>query len=77
MAAPVTDNGFDGLSKCDVSAFKPNWSKVRECCLKNMGGSDDGNVPKSLHCTLNIEMEGPFRKCVKDLGYASVVECEY
>ncbi|KAG0205299.1 hypothetical protein BGX28_003053 [Mortierella sp. GBA30] len=68
---------FDGNSKCDVSAFKPDWSKINNCCLKNMGGSDESKLPKRLHCVLPINKEGRFRKCVKDLGYSSVVECVY
>ncbi|KAJ2963239.1 hypothetical protein NQZ79_g1736 [Umbelopsis isabellina] len=66
---------FDGNSKCDVKGFKISFSKVNECCLKKTGGSyfhDD-----TLTCTLPIKKEGPFRKCVKDLGFATSVDCDY
>ncbi|KAG0084004.1 hypothetical protein BGZ92_010288 [Podila epicladia] len=76
-AAPAPDAAFDGNSKCTISAFKPSWSKLNECCLKNMGGSDFEKEKKRLNCRLPIGNEGPMRKCVKDLGYASVVDCDY
>lgn len=69
------DKGFDGNAKCDVMGFKISFSQVTDCCLKKMGGSyfhDD-----TLTCTLPIKKEGPFRKCVKDLGFATSVDCDY
>ncbi|KAG0230220.1 hypothetical protein BGW42_001087 [Actinomortierella wolfii] len=67
--------GFDGNSKCEVQGFKIGPTKIVNCCLKNMGGSDiQGKVIK---CTLPIGKEGWFRKCVKDTGYATVVDCDY
>ncbi|KAF9369162.1 hypothetical protein CPC16_004710, partial [Podila verticillata] len=82
MAAPASapapaPDAFDGNSKCEISAFKPSWSSITECCLKNMGGSDFDKKKNHLSCTLPIGNEGLMRKCVKDLGYASVVECDY
>ncbi|KAF9291716.1 hypothetical protein BGZ88_006770 [Linnemannia elongata] len=75
MAAPATTAGaFDGNSKCVISAFKPSWSKINDCCLKNMGGSDFDKKKNHLNCRLPIGREGYMRKCVKDLHYASVVE---
>ncbi|KAG0248697.1 hypothetical protein BG011_009996 [Mortierella polycephala] len=63
---------FDGNSKCQVQGFKISFTKVNECCLRNMGGSDFKD--RTLFCTLPIGKEGYFRKCVKDLGYATVVD---
>ncbi|KAF9384370.1 hypothetical protein BGX21_001318, partial [Mortierella sp. AD011] len=63
MAAP---RPFDGNSKCEVQGFKISFTKVKECCLRNMGGSDFKD--RTLFCKLPIGDEGPFRKCVKDLG---------
>ncbi|KAG2171647.1 hypothetical protein INT43_008373 [Umbelopsis isabellina] len=67
--------GWDGNAKCDVKGFKISFQKVTDCCLKKNGGSwfhDD-----TLTCTLPIRKEGPFRKCVKDLGFATAVDCDY
>ncbi|CAM0141663.1 unnamed protein product [Umbelopsis sp. WA50703] len=66
---------FDGNAKCDVQGFKISFSKVTECCLKNVGGSYFHD--NTLTCTLPISKEGPFRKCVKDLGFATSVDCDY
>ncbi|KAG0036527.1 hypothetical protein BGZ82_004093 [Podila clonocystis] len=78
LAAPTYEaKAFDGNSKCVISAFKPSWSKINECCLKNMGGSEFDKKKNHLKCKLPISREGPMRKCVKDLGYASVVDCDY
>ncbi|KAF9402768.1 hypothetical protein BGZ76_007253, partial [Entomortierella beljakovae] len=62
------DDEFDGNSKCEVHGYKMSFSKVINCCLKNMGGSDYDD--KAVYCTLHISNEGPFRKCVFDLRYA-------
>ncbi|KAF9367743.1 hypothetical protein CPB97_005366, partial [Podila verticillata] len=77
--APVTDAHakFDGNSKCSISGFKPSFSKINECCLKNMGGSDFDKKKNALKCRLPIGREGPMRKCIKGLGYATVVNCEH
>jgi hypothetical protein len=72
MAAP---RPFDGNAKCEVQGFKINYSKVTDCCLKNVGGSNFKD--STVYCTLPIGKEGYFRKCVKDLGYATSVDCEY
>lgn len=80
MAAPAptpAPDTFDGNSKCEISAFRPSWTEITECCLQNMGGSDFDKKKNHLKCRLPIGNEGPMRKCVKDLGYASVVECDY
>ncbi|KAG0329243.1 hypothetical protein BG000_000141 [Podila horticola] len=77
VAAPTPDASFDGNSKCEISAFRPSWTKISECCLKNMGGSDFDKEKNHLKCRLPIGNEGLMRKCVKDLGFASVVECDY
>ncbi|KAF9367257.1 hypothetical protein CPB97_006012, partial [Podila verticillata] len=37
MAAPApAPDTFDGNSKCRISAFRPSWTNINECCLKNM-----------------------------------------
>ncbi|KAG0022067.1 hypothetical protein BGZ81_008691 [Podila clonocystis] len=80
LAAPThedKDKAFDGNSKCVISAFKPSWTKINNCCLKHHGGSEFDKVKNNLKCKLPIKREGPMRKCVKDLGYASVVNCDY
>ncbi|KAG0096250.1 hypothetical protein BGZ93_004834 [Podila epicladia] len=84
MAAPgaseVSDaalSKFDGNSKCSISGFRPSFSKINDCCLKNMGGSDVDKKKSILKCRLPIGREGPMRKCVKDLGFATVVNCDY
>ncbi|KAG0352304.1 hypothetical protein BG005_008252 [Podila minutissima] len=77
IAAPAPDADFDGNSKCTISAFKPSWSKLNECCLQNMGGSDFDKEKRRINCRLPIGNEGSMRKCVKDLGFASVVDCDY
>ncbi|KAG0352306.1 hypothetical protein BG005_008254 [Podila minutissima] len=47
MAAPgtpevseVTRSKFDGNSKYSISGFRPSFSKIDECCLRNAGGYD-------------------------------------
>ncbi|KAF9210887.1 hypothetical protein BGZ59_008802 [Podila verticillata] len=77
--APITDARakFDGDSKCSISGFKPSFSKINECCLKNMGGSHFDKKKNALKCRLPIGREGPMRKCVKGLGFATVVNCDY
>ncbi|KAF8949052.1 hypothetical protein BGZ52_006183 [Haplosporangium bisporale] len=76
-SAPVADAALSGDSKCSISGFKPSFSKINECCLKNMGGSDFDKKKNVLKCRLPIGREGPMRKCVKDLGFATVVNCDY
>ncbi|KAK3806542.1 MAG: hypothetical protein JOS17DRAFT_822869 [Linnemannia elongata] len=63
MAAPAasTAAAFDGNSKCEISAFRPSWTKLNECCLKNMGGSDFDKQKNHLNCRLPIGKEGPMR----------------
>ncbi|KAF9127343.1 hypothetical protein BG015_004556 [Linnemannia schmuckeri] len=73
--AMAASRPFDGNSRCKVQGFKVAPSMVEPCCLKNMGGSDRQN--RILHCKLPIRREGLFRKCVYDLGYATVVDCDY
>ncbi|KAI1297791.1 hypothetical protein EDD11_006924 [Mortierella claussenii] len=75
--AMAAAGNYDGNSKCQVSGFKPSFSKIEKCCLDLMGGSNFDKDHRRLGCTLPIKNEGPFRKCVKDLGYATVVDCEY
>ncbi|KAF9313584.1 hypothetical protein BGZ91_006256 [Linnemannia elongata] len=76
-AAPHADDTFDGNAKCEISAFRPSWSKINDCCLNNMGGSDFDQEKNHLNCRLPINNEGFLRKCVKDLGFAAAVECDY
>ncbi|KAG0366390.1 MAG: hypothetical protein J3R72DRAFT_445127 [Linnemannia gamsii] len=76
-APEAAHSKFDGNSKCSISGFKPSFSKIEDCCLKNMGGSDFNKKKRSLKCKLPIGREGRMRKCVKDLGYATVVTCDY
>ncbi|KAF9931593.1 hypothetical protein FBU30_009866 [Linnemannia zychae] len=75
MAAPTDKPKFDGNSKCEIHGFKYNPPQIVNCCLKNMGGADQ--QPKFIKCTLPIGREGYMRKCVKDLGFATVVDCVY
>ncbi|KAF9586159.1 hypothetical protein BGW38_009156 [Lunasporangiospora selenospora] len=72
MAAP---RPFDGNSRCEVQGFKYSPPSVIECCLKHMGGSDFKK--DTVFCKLPIGREGRFRKCVRDLGFATVVDCHY
>ncbi|ORX80803.1 hypothetical protein K493DRAFT_320813 [Basidiobolus meristosporus CBS 931.73] len=65
----------DVNSKCEVTGFKISFGKIKECCLNNMGGSDFKG--KYLICTLPTGKEGYFRRCVKRLGYATTIDCEY
>ncbi|KAF9402813.1 hypothetical protein BGZ94_004804 [Podila epigama] len=77
-AAPTTASyEFDGNSKCQIAGFKISFSKVTECCLKNMGGSEFDGKKRVVNCVLPIGREGRMRKCVKDLGYATAVDCYY
>ncbi|KAF9312916.1 hypothetical protein BG003_005803 [Podila horticola] len=76
--APVAAHPkFDGNSKCSISGFRPSFTKIKECCLKNKGGSDFDRKKNALKCKLPISHEGPMRKCVKGLGFATVVDCDY
>ncbi|KAF9210885.1 hypothetical protein CPC16_011458 [Podila verticillata] len=75
LAAPSLK--FDGNSKCVISGFRPAWSKINECCLQNMGGSEFDPIKNNLRCTLPIGREGPMRRCVRSLGFATVVDCDY
>ncbi|KAG0352305.1 hypothetical protein BG005_008253 [Podila minutissima] len=76
VAIEAARSKFDGNSKYSISGFRPSFSKINECCLKNTGGSDF-DKKNTLKCRLPIGREGPMRKCVKDLGFASVVNCDY
>ncbi|KAF9981592.1 hypothetical protein BGZ79_006095, partial [Entomortierella chlamydospora] len=58
-----------------VQGFKISFTKAKECCLSNMGGSEFKD--RTLFCKLPIGDEGLFRKCVKDLGFATIVDCHY
>ncbi|KAG0096249.1 hypothetical protein BGZ93_004833 [Podila epicladia] len=71
------DHHYGGRSKCTIGAFKPSWSKIAKCCHKYKGGSDFDKDKNYLKCKLPIYYEGYMRKCVKNLGYASVVDCYY
>ncbi|CAO3574835.1 unnamed protein product [Mortierella alpina] len=64
----------DDMSACTISGFKVNPSKISDCCLQNEGGAQAG-TPQG--CNLYIDSEGKFRRCVKDLGYATTVDCDY
>ncbi|KAG0041404.1 hypothetical protein BGZ83_001856 [Gryganskiella cystojenkinii] len=78
LAAPAANNKkpFDGNSRCETQGFKVGPPKITECCLKNMGGSElvEGKIFK---CKLPIGREGQLRKCIKDLGFATVTDCTY
>ncbi|ORX80802.1 hypothetical protein K493DRAFT_320812 [Basidiobolus meristosporus CBS 931.73] len=65
----------DVNSTCEVVGFKVDFNEVMECCLKHSGGSN--SLEDRLICTLPTLREGFFRRCVKRLGYATTVECEY
>ncbi|KAF9937833.1 hypothetical protein BGZ75_006883 [Mortierella antarctica] len=68
---------FDGNAKCRASVFRTGFAQLNECCLKNMGGSDFDDKKRVLTCTLPISKEGNFRKCCKDTGMATSVDCDY
>lgn len=68
---------FDGNSKCRASVFKTGFAKLNKCCLENTGGSDFDAKARVLKCTLPISKEGLFRKCCKDTGMATSVDCDY
>lgn len=69
------NNGWNGNAKCDVKGYRINFGRVKDCCLRTNGGSWFHH--DTLTCTLPIKKEGPFRKCVKNLGYATSVDCDY
>ncbi|KAF9964240.1 hypothetical protein BGZ70_006727 [Mortierella alpina] len=64
----------DDMSVCTINGFKVNPSKISDCCLQNAGGAQAG-APQG--CNLNVADEGKFRRCVKDLGFATTVDCDY
>ncbi|KAF9568876.1 hypothetical protein EC968_002810 [Mortierella alpina] len=72
-----TPRPFDGNSKCRASVFRTGFAKLNECCLQNMGGSKFNDKERYLACTLPISKEGNFRKCCKDTGMATSVDCDY
>ncbi|KAG0260961.1 hypothetical protein BGZ95_004323 [Linnemannia exigua] len=77
MAAPTTPVAYaDGNAKCEVSAFRPDWSKITKCCLDNTGGSNFDRDDNELQCTLPLGKLPMFVKCVKGLGYASTIDCD-
>ncbi|KAF9300388.1 hypothetical protein BGZ74_007932 [Mortierella antarctica] len=56
MAAPgtpevseATRSKFDGNSKYSISGFRPSFSKIDECCLRNAGGYDFDMEESTLH----------------------------
>ncbi|KAF9275388.1 hypothetical protein BGZ68_010831, partial [Mortierella alpina] len=62
------------MAACTIEGFKINNSKVGECCLSSNGGYQDETVQG---CNLYIDHEGRFRRCIKNLGFATTVDCEY
>ncbi|KAF9568880.1 hypothetical protein EC968_002814 [Mortierella alpina] len=64
----------DDMSKCTINGFKVDPIKISDCCLNNNGGAQNGS-PQG--CNLNTNDEGKFRRCVKDLGYATTIDCDY
>ncbi|KAG0371956.1 hypothetical protein BGX24_000946, partial [Mortierella sp. AD032] len=78
MAAAITpDAAADGNVKCEVGAFRPNWGKITECCLNNMGGSNFDKKDNEAQCTLPLGKIPAYVTCVKGLGYASSIECDF
>lgn len=60
------------MSVCKINGFKVDPAKISACCLKNGGGAQSG-TPQG--CNLNIQSEDKFKRCVKDLGFATTVDC--
>lgn len=66
-------------AECITAGFKISYSKVTECCTTHGGGSmlfDGGGKYPQHRCTLTNNNPAPFTQCVKDLGFATVVNCE-
>ncbi|KAF9568877.1 hypothetical protein EC968_002811 [Mortierella alpina] len=66
------------MIKCEVNAFKPSWGKLTACCKKSMGKpklEKDGKKME-LDCTLPWGKVMGFKKCVNDLNYSSIIDCE-
>ncbi|KAG0282414.1 hypothetical protein BGZ96_000492 [Linnemannia gamsii] len=86
-AAPSGDKGpFDPDSVCHIQGFKVSPTPIKECCLSHTGGFQykwidnsykPGQKIQVMRCRLPIGEEGPFRKCVKDLHYATAIDCYY
>ncbi|KAG0228805.1 hypothetical protein BGW41_003336 [Actinomortierella wolfii] len=64
-----------GKSKCKIEGFKIDPIPVQGCCNQNKGVSlvED----RVIYCHVALEKEGPFRKCVLQVGQATVVDCDY
>ncbi|KAF9937834.1 hypothetical protein BGZ67_000876 [Mortierella alpina] len=80
MAAPPAMPPVDRKNeiKCEVNAFKPSWSKLTACCKNSMGRSKlerDGKKVE-LECRLPWGKLVGFKKCVNDLNYSSIIDCE-
>ena len=74
LAAPPAKPGKNAT--CVISGFRPVWTKINACCVKNKGRSEFDKIKNNLTCKLPIKREGSLRKCVKVLGYAAVVKCK-
>ncbi|KAF9972227.1 hypothetical protein BGZ73_004687 [Actinomortierella ambigua] len=66
---------LEGKSKCKIEGFKIDPLPVQACCNENRGISmiDD----RLVYCHVDLDKEGPFRKCVQEVGQATVVDCDY
>ncbi|KAG0320713.1 hypothetical protein BGZ99_004357 [Dissophora globulifera] len=78
-AAPCDGDSCDnsGDAQCKVHGFKPDWGRISECCLSNMGGSEFDARARVLECSLPIGDVGFFWQCVQELHFATTVECEF
>ncbi|KAF9949570.1 hypothetical protein BGZ72_008674 [Mortierella alpina] len=79
MAAPAMPPGGRNEIKCEIDApDKPSLVKVTACCKQNMGkhrfDRDGKNV--ELECRLPWGKLVGFKKCVNDLKFPAILECE-
>ncbi|KAF9158350.1 hypothetical protein DFQ26_007729, partial [Actinomortierella ambigua] len=61
---------LEGKSKCKIEGFKIDPVPVQGCCNENRGISTiDAKV---VYCHVDLDKEGPFRKCVQHIGQATI-----
>ncbi|KAF9289477.1 hypothetical protein BGZ68_009281 [Mortierella alpina] len=80
MAGPAPAPPVDpkNVIKCEVNAFKPSWAKLTACCKNSKGHAklDRENKKVELECRLPWGNLVGFKKCVNDLNYSSIIDCE-
>ncbi|CAO3574831.1 unnamed protein product [Mortierella alpina] len=66
--------------KCVVKPMmaKPSWVKLAACCRSNMGKSklDKNGKKAEMECRLPWKKVMGFKKCVNDLNYSAMIDCE-